>query len=158
MACAVGVELAPSRHRLALAELAREVDLDDTLSGRVALIEGDCADEVLWAGPLAGSTLVFAGSLLFGESLMARLARCIEACESVRAVASLKRFAAAGGGAGTSATGSGLAGFRELPSEAFETSWTAPLRAGEGSGVRNPGAPVFLYIRGVVAAPASDTG
>ena len=37
MACAVGVELAPSRHQLALAELAREVDLDSTLSGRVAL-------------------------------------------------------------------------------------------------------------------------
>ena len=157
---AVGVELAASRHRLALAERERE---PEAVASRVELIEADCADEALWAtgGAVSGTTLIFAGSLLFGEELMERLARRIECCASVRAVATLKRFAVSGGGGaatggangggvggGTGCFSCGLSGFHMLNgAEEYETSWTAPLRPGAGSGVRDPGAPVFLYVR-----------
>eukprot|EP00966_Prymnesium_polylepis_P186221 4316902-Prymnesium_polylepis.1 len=118
VAKSVGVELAPSRHRLALAERAREAD---AIASRVELVEADCAEDLLWTGALAGTTLMFAGSLLFGDELMARLARRIEGCASVRAVATLKQFVAAadsGGGAFACA----LSGFTMLvPSEEYET-------------------------------------
>ena len=53
-----------------------------------------------------------------------------------------------GVGGGTGCFSCGLSGFHMLNgAEEYETSWTAPLRPGAGSGVRDPGAPVFLYVR-----------
>ena len=150
----VGVELARSRHALAVKALSLE---DSTLASRVRLLQGDCADAALWSeanAPLARATVVYAASLLFSSELMARLAQRIEASESVRVVASLKRWH------------SGLVGFREEePPERCETSWTAKLAvvsdgpayqswSNEAGPARNgieaeahPGSQVYIYVR-----------
>jgi hypothetical protein len=134
----VGVEMAGTRHELAVAALDTMPDIAD----RVILVEADCSDASLWLpqeGTLAGVTVIFMGSLMFSEELMGRLARVIEASPTVRAVATLKAFP----------DGQPIgAGFREEDKGLIcETSWTAPLRAGDNGCIREPGCPVHLYIR-----------
>lgn len=101
------------------------------------------------ASALVGATAVFTCSVLFDEGLMRRLARCIEACPTVRVVASFQPFPVARGG--------GLRGFVEtLPPEQCETSWTVskhecPLLTGAGPCVAakpmEPGSAVHIYVR-----------
>jgi hypothetical protein len=132
VARACGVEFAASRHELAEEALAQE---DESVVNRVALVEGDCSDPTLWAagGPLADATVVYAGSLMFSEELMGKLARLIEASTSARVVASLKQWSAAPQG-----------WCEQAPAERFETSWTAPQSLkSEG----DAGTPVFVYVR-----------
>lgn len=135
---AIGVELAQTRHELA--ETALHEHFAD-LAERVTLLQADVADPAIWSpatAPLASVSVVFAGSLMFGDGLMSRLARLIEQCDSVRVVATLKRWPAH----------DPLRGFiEELPAEVCETSWTAPLQLGEGIGIKDSGCPVFVYVR-----------
>ena len=106
--CSLGVEMAPSRH--ALAEELRDAT---PCSDRVVFINDDCASEAVWRDHLEHTTVAYASNLLFGEELMQRLARCLESCASLRAVASLKPFESPP-----------LAGFVEvLPRVLVETSW-----------------------------------
>lgn len=131
--CAIGIELARSRHELAVQNLARE----PSITSRVRLVCGNIADARYWNPPnslakdppvtgdddgvLAGATVVFLSSLLFGEELMASMAKRIASCASVRVVATLQRFPAQG------VDGSELPGFHHcLPTERCETSWMVP--------------------------------
>ena len=131
---AIGVELSSSRHRLALELCAKEAAASARRSSRSPsprehFICSDCAVEGLWTadGALAGATVVFACSVMFSPALMARLAQCIEACSTVRIVASMgARFP------------HGLDGFAEtLPNQMCEASWSVtkhacPLLSGTG--------------------------
>ena len=137
---AVGVEFAASRHTLAEELLARE---PATVSSRVVLVQGDCADAALWVegGPIAGATVAYAGSLMFSDELMNALARRIEGslehAPLLRVVASLKRWA----------VDAAPRGFRETPPpELCESSWTAPPSLG-AEGESEPGTPVYVYER-----------
>ena len=140
-ASACGIELAASRHRLAVAALARE---EAAISKRVRFLQGDCADESLWApdvGPLSSVTCLYVSSLLFSSDLMERVGTRIRAASSVRCVASLKRFPE--GALGNA--------FVETPPEHCETSWTASmLVVADASGVdpepdKHPGSPLYIY-------------
>ena len=73
---------------------------------------------------------------MFGSELMGRLACHIANSGTVRAVATLKRFAAGQ-----------PVGFREVSSETCETSWTVPVCGDHGVGEKHPGCPVFVYLR-----------
>jgi SAM-dependent methyltransferase len=144
---AFGVELSKSRHRLAQAALAAA---RKEVSSRSVFLCGDCADPKLWqhGEPLAGATVVFTCSVMFSEELMARLARCIEACPSVRLVATLKRFPPTAPSGSEGECPSGLRGFREAPPpETCETSWMAPRSIDSPPGLQNPGSSVYIYVR-----------
>jgi len=144
-----GVEYAPSRHRLAQANLRREAEEADdadecdeplNLASRVHLLQGDCADEALWRsdGPLAGCTVALAANLLFSAELNARLRCRLEACTTLRAVMVLHAFP------------EGLGGFGEPVEVCCETSWSAPLlvyQHEEGSVQPHKGTPVWVYER-----------
>lgn len=136
-----GVEMAPTRHERAEALLDESPDASE-LAARVHFLCENCAEPTLWGTPdglLAKVTVVYMGSLMFGSELMASLARLIGSVPSVRAIATLKRFA-----------GGGLpVGFAEASEPlTCETSWTAPLRAaGADVKLKEPGCPVFLYLR-----------
>jgi hypothetical protein len=136
---AVGVELAHSRHRLAIRALARETQ---SVAERVDLVCSDCASDCLWEanqGALGGVTCLYASSLLFSPELMSRLAGHINRAPHLRVVASFKRWGA-----------SELSGFREEdPPVRCETSWTASLVViGGGSAVEPaPGSPLYIYRR-----------
>ena len=151
---AIGIELSSGLHGLALAALAREVAHLD--GGRVRFVLADCVDARLWrhssgshddgAGVLMGTTVLYMGSLLFGEELMARLAQRIAACPTVRVVATLQQFPVP------------LEGFyEEMPPESCETSWMAPKSVDNPLGLdQEPGSPVHIYIRGC-HDPADDS-
>ena len=148
---AVGIELSPSRHFLALEAMAAS-----TVADRVQFVCADCAGLRLWTrggvggvggdgatatagAPLADATVVFACSLLYPDALMARLARCIEVCSSIRIVASLRRFGRAHGG---------LRGFVEVgPPLTCETSWMVPRTVDNPLDLHSPGSAVYLYER-----------
>ena len=132
-----GVELAGSRHEIAMAALGRESC--DTLHN-VTFLCADCTDPVLWFGNsvgdgcLCGITVIYVCSIMFGPELMESLARLIEATPSVRAVASVRHWPG------------GLMGFvgDELP-EHYETSWTAPSTLDQPS--NEEGTPIHIYVR-----------
>ena len=134
---ATGVELSDTRHLTAIKELALQ---PDAVSSRVYLRCGDCADGLEWSpgGALHAASVVWACSELFNNDLMNRLARRISGSESVRAVATLRRFPG------------GLDGFRRqvLP-EMCEMSWTAALSNPGALGIHDEhgGAPVHIYVR-----------
>jgi SAM-dependent methyltransferase len=137
---AVGVEMAPSRHRLAEAARGRE---PDAVASRVAFVCADCAEAGLWEAPdgaLAGVTCLYVSSLLFSSELMSRLAAHIAAADdSLRVVASLKRW-----------DEGELEGFSELvPPEMCETSWTVSMVVvgDKGAVSTAPGSPVYIYER-----------
>ena len=135
----------------------RQEDHSSTsLHERASFVCGDCAAPQLWTaadGAFTGTTVVFTCSIMFDEALMARLARCIEACPTVRVVASFQRFPTAHGG---------LRGFVEAePPEPCEASWTVtkhscPLLSGAGACTADPqlfnGSPVYIYERTSTAA------
>lgn len=137
-----GIEYAPSRHRLAVAELERVAVLDSgsDVKARVALHQGDCADLELWrTAQLDACTVAFAANLLFDDTLNDRLKRCLEeAGTDLRCVASLKAWP------------DGLDGFSEPEKVNCETSWSAPLvMAGTESEMLLPhkGTTVHVYQR-----------
>ena len=135
---AVGVEFAPSRHRLALDNLRRE-ELSKDVAARVRLVQGDCADELLWQTSLSETTVVFASNLLFDAALNDRLRRRLEACASIRCVACLTQWP------------DGLAGFDEAYEVRCETSWSVGLTGFDHqAGAVQPrgGSPVYVYERG----------
>ena len=89
--------------------------------------------------------MVFTCSVLFGEELMGRLAHCIEACPTVRAVATFQPFPASRGG---------LCGFVEGAAEMCGVSWdignhSCPLLTGAGpcTAKAHPGSAVHVYLR-----------
>ena len=140
---ALGIELAASRHAVAVRGL--EEDQVEART-RVSFVCGDLAGKELWSsgGALEAVTVVWTCSLLFSDELMARLARRISGSESVRAVATLKRFP----------SGS-LHGFEVERTRALlhEMSWTA---AQDWPGVdrcvgdihdQPTGSPVWVYWR-----------
>lgn len=148
---ACGIEFAQSRHELAVASLEREAD---DLASRIVFTQADCADPALWAVAdldagshgaegsdtcaLSGVTVVYASNLLFGQELMARLAARLEACHTVRAVASLRPWEP-----------NGLAGFHEQqPRVMCETSWRAPEELQQvGASAQYHGSLVYIYLR-----------
>ena len=74
-------------------------------------------------------------------------ARCIEACPSVRAVATFQRFPPSRGG---------LVGFVEsLPAEACETTWTAPKDV--SCEAEAPGSTVHIYLRADESATSTTS-
>ena len=113
-----GVELAPSRHRLAVAALAAA---DADVQARTRFIEGDVGAPSVASELEEDSTVVWLSNLLFDEPLMRRIGLLLEGAPSVRCVAALRPF-----------TG-GLDGFvaDELPVHC-EMSWT------ERSGTDHP--------------------
>ena len=131
----IGVELANSRHTLALKTLGKA---DESVRERVQLIKGDCADEKLWREQLSGTTVAFVASLLFDKTLMARLATCLEECSSLRAVASLKKWG-----------DDEMKGFKEAESVLCEMSWNAELAVvnGRENVEKHPGTVVYVYER-----------
>ena len=145
---AYGIEYAPSRHKLAVSRLEREVKPE--LAERVHLIQGDCADAAIWEEHLDGCTVLFASNLLFDDPLNNRLRSCIETCSTIRAVASLKLWP------------EGLLGFGEPQAVCCETSWSAPLVIHDLGGIQpHPGTPVYLYERfadGTCGEAAAATG
>jgi len=135
---ASGIEYAVSRHELAVAAFGRRDGGDaDDLGTRVSFVRGDCADASVWQeNGLDASTVAYVSNLLFDQHLNARVKRLLEATPALRAVASLKRFAAP------------LAGFREPCEVLCETSWSAPLVVvGDGGEQPHAGSPVFVYER-----------
>lgn len=137
---AIGVEFAPSRHRLAINSLSRDGDKesDKDVRSRVRLIQGDCADEALWALPLAGATAVFASNLLFDDALNDRLRERLEDCGTIRCVAALKHWK------------DGLQGYGDAIEVRCETSWSIGASGFdfEAGGVQpHAGTPVYLYHR-----------
>ena len=135
---ALGVEFAPSRHRLALANLKKE-DLSADAAARVCLLQGDCADEALWRLPLRDATVVFASNLLFDDAINERLKQRLEACDSLRCVACLSLWK------------DGLAGFDEAYEVRCETSWSVGHTGFDHqAGAVQPqvGSPVYVYERG----------
>ena len=137
---AVGIELAGSRHELAQ---HAAMQLSAAVASRVLLVHGDCSANALWeaGGACSGVSVVFAASLFFGHELMLQLARCVEACDSCRVVATLKRWD----------DGEAPVGFREQADpEVCETTWTAPVGLTgqvEVEEEREPGCPVHIYRR-----------
>lgn len=134
VASTCGIELAESRHELALQSLAA---LPAEQASRVRLLCGDCAAADAWqpGGALADATIVYVASLCFGDELMQRLGARLEESARVRTVATLKPFAGGLGG-----------GFVAVdPPEACEMSWTAlrPNEHGDGDTTQ----PVYLYAR-----------
>ena len=104
------------------------------------LAQGDCAARGAWAsgGALHGASVVWLCSELFNDELMSRLARRLVACESVRAVATLRSFKGE------------LKGFRrDARAEMCEMSWTAAMSNPEAFGINDDtgGAPVHIYVR-----------
>lgn len=147
----VGVELSSTRHNAALRLLDHERPA--AFADRCELVQGDIADPTLWPpttdAPLAGVTCVYVASLLFNDELMRRLADRIEDCDTIRVVATLKRWQPESGG---------LHGFTEAAPEYCETSWTAPLALVRDDGIppeaswgdddaANPGSCVYIYVR-----------
>jgi len=131
---AFGIELAASRHRMAIKNLERE---PEDVSGRCVLINGDCADPSLWEEELEQCSVVYVANLLFDARLNSRLKRCLENTPTVRAIASLQGWQ------------HGLEGFH-VPSEVeVETSWSAPLLVAGGAGAvePHPGSTVYIYER-----------
>ena len=139
---ACGIELASSRHALALRNLERE---SADVARRVKLIEGDCADRELWALHLADVSVIFISNLLFDAALNQRLLLCIEElAPRARVVATLLPIADCG-----------LTDFAE-PREIFglETSWMAPKPALANATTLRPGSRVYLYRRKEASAAA----
>ena len=105
---AIGVELSRQRHSMALGLLTSSSGRG--AKPRTAFYCEDFAASHLWTaaaaispggssaaaeggeadGALVGATVVFTYCIMFDESLMARLARCIEACPTVRSPARLE--------------------------------------------------------------------
>ena len=134
VASACGIELAESRHELALQALAA---LPAEQASRARFLCGDCAAADAWqsGGALADATVVYVASLCFGDELMQRLSERLVESPRVRTVATLKPFAGGLGG-----------GFVAVdPPEACEMSWTAlrPNEHGDGDTTQ----PVYLYAR-----------
>ena len=133
MCRATGVELAPSRHNLAVAALATS---KADVRSRTSFILGDIgAPEA--ASALAGdSTVVWLSNLLFDAELMQRIARLLEAAPTVRCVAALRPIAG------------GLEGFVEddapIP---CQMSWTTHSSAGGAGHHAGLGHPCVLYRR-----------
>ena len=163
---AIGIELSGSRHQVAIdlhtaaaasiATARKQRGLRDKRgSSPVLFLQADCADLQLWTaartvgsgsrgGSLVGATAVFTCSIMFDDSLMARIARCIEACPTVRVVASFRRFPSALGG---------LRGFAvSPPTELCETTWTAPKHLDDPPRV---GSTIYIYLRDGAAEPSA---
>ena len=168
---AIGVELSAERHKIALEWLAaseygpssaaarRKKKKAAAKGGGAAIVEpasflcSDLALPRLWTakeekhedgdGALVGATVVFTCSIMFDEPLMVRLAKCIEACPTVRVVATFQRFPE-------------LKGFVEvLPPERCESSWTAPrqMDTRRVDIAKEYGSAVYIYKRGEEQTP-----
>ena len=123
---ATGVELAPSRHNLAVAALtASEADV----RSRTSFLLGDVGAPEAASALSEDSSVVWLSNLLFDEKLMQRIARLLEAAPTVRCVAALRAIAG------------GLEGFVEddapIP---CQMSWTKASAGG-------PGHPCVVYRR-----------
>ena len=84
---ACGVELAPSRHRLAVA--ARSAASKDVRS-RSVFVQGDIGDPKISTFLQEARTVVWLSNLLYEETLVRRIVRQIEAAPTVRVVAALR--------------------------------------------------------------------
>ena len=86
---AVGVELSPTRARLAERALARarELGLSKKILARVSLIEGD-----MMRVPLSEATVIYTCSTSFSDAFMVRLAQHLAALPRLRKIASLQPF------------------------------------------------------------------
>ena len=131
----IGVELAQSRHDLAVEALGREALV---CQEKIELIHGNCIDQMLWRSRLRDVTVVFLASLFYSDELMKGLARCLEeAAPAVRVVATLRRW---------EEPPTGFA--EETPPQACETSWTAPDTIGGDAPTEGDGTtPVHIYVR-----------
>lgn len=136
----IGIELAETRHELALAALERE-----TSSLPCAFHVGDVCDEAVWDLLREHKTSVaFANNVLFGDELQQTLGRRIEDCDTIRAVAVLKPWP------------NGLRGFCTLPQTlCVESSWRAPDELHQ-VGRPEMGSPVHLYKR--LPSPTATSG
>lgn len=128
----IGIELAETRHELAVAALEQE-----TAALPCTFRLGDVCDEVMWDFLRERNvTVAFANNVLFGDGLQQTLGRRIEECTTLRAVAVLRPWGA-----------EGLRGFRSLPQTlCVESSWRAPDELHQ-VGRPEPGSPVHLYER-----------
>ena len=81
---ATGVELAPSRHNLAVAALAAS---KADVRSRTSFILGDIGAPEAASALSGDSTVVWLSNLLFDAELMQRIARMLEAAPTVRCVA-----------------------------------------------------------------------
>lgn len=92
---ACGIELAPSRHALAIQALAAA---EENVQDRTRFIEGDAAaPSVAAVLDEEESTVVYCSNLLFDEPLMRSIAKRLAAAHSVRCVAALRPIAALDG-------------------------------------------------------------
>ena len=123
---ATGMELAPSRHNLAVAALAAS---KADVRSRTSFILGDIGAPEAASALSGDSTVVWLSNLLFDAELMQRVARLLEAAPTVRCVAALRAIAG------------GLEGFVEddapIPAQ---MSWTQAGRHAAGH-------PCVLYRR-----------
>ena len=130
---ACGVEYAASRHDLAVEALEEE---PTAVAERVCYIRGDCADPQVWQESLGDVTVAYVANLLFGAELMERTARQLEACASLRTVASYRQWP------------EGLVGFREDEPERCDTSWKAPDELiVVGASKETGGSLLYIYVR-----------
>lgn len=127
---ACGMELAPSRHHLALAALEAA---DADVRSRTSFVEGDVGASTTSGILEKDSSVVWLSNLLFDDHLMQRIARLLEAAPKVRCVAALRAIAG------------GLDGFveDELPVRC-QMSWT---KSSEASQQYNDGHPCVIYRR-----------
>ena len=127
---AVGVELAPSRHAVAIAERASAAE---DVRARTSFVEGDIGDASTAGRVLEDASVVWLSNLLFGAELMERVASLIESAPAVRVVAVLKPVER------------GLRGFAQdnLP-VLCQMSWTKPS---DGVHPPEPGHPCVIYRR-----------
>ena len=123
---ATGVELAPSRHGLAITALAAS---EADVRSRTSFILGDVGAPEAASALAEDSSVVWLSNLLFDAALMQRIASLLEAAPTVRCVAALRVIPG------------GLEGFVEDDAPILcQMSWTKPAVGG-------PGHPCVVYRR-----------
>ena len=142
-----GVEFAGSRHAAAVARLGQHAAYGGAAAGPIRLLQGDCADESLWAdgGELSACTCAYSCNILFDDALNARLKRCFEQCAPMRRVAVFRPWV------------DGLDGFSDPTTVQCETSWSAdtPGRSVLGVELMASGtSTVYVYERRASFLPA----
>ena len=125
---ACGVELAASRHRVAIN--AWEAAAAD-VRGRTQFIEGDVSDS---SGVLQDASLIWLSNLCFGDELMEALATLVADAPAARIVAVLKPFP----------SGPPRGFVQDTIPVLCQMSWTKPS---DGVNPPEPGHPCVVYRR-----------
>ena len=143
---AVGVELAKSRHQIALDSL--DAENNDSIARKVRFLLGDVCSATIWA--TFAPTVAYANSVLFGPDLMRCLGQQIEACPSLRVVASTRPWS--DGLNGFSLSASDPDSMDPTSTLRVESSWRAADELNQAGQPRDPGTPIYVYVRSKASA------